>query len=160
MNLLILLALAFTVGGSSSYYITTAIDAKALASVRAELEAYKLEAATTLNEEHAKRMLALDQALELNKQLDTANEQATNSINTLYSKLSRLQLKPQKALSSSCPKTASHSPVQSPAKTKDDELSTRLHEFSTEQFYVADQLEAYAQECWKFVVENNCGIAK
>ena len=112
----------------------------------------------TLTEEAKK---ANAKALQLNKELEDANESAIKAINTQRDDFSHQLMYDNGRKSSSCTATTSDS-AQTVTGTDEDryELSNELTNFLKSEAFRADQIAAYATLCQKFVVDNNCGISR
>jgi hypothetical protein len=103
----------------------------------------------TLTEEAKK---ANAKALQLNKELEDANESAIKAINTQRDDFSHQLMYDNGRKSSRCT-TAKVGDSSTAVRTNEDryELSVELTEFLKMEAYRADQVSAYAQLCQKFI---------
>ena len=112
----------------------------------------------TLTEEAKK---ANTKALQLNKELEDANESAIKAINTQRDDFKSQRMYDNGRKSSRCT-TAKSDNTKTVIRADEDryELSMELTEFLKMEAYRADQIASYALLCRKFVIDNNCGINK
>lgn len=96
-----------------------------------------------------------------NQNLDEAHNYAIKTIGDLRDSIATVQLRdPGSRKSSSSSVPASHSTGITQAETGTGELSAELTNFLQIKFYAADEVAEYANACYAFVVEKNCGILK
>jgi len=104
---------------------------------------------------------AHEEALKLNKELEDANVSAINAINSQRDSFKSVRMYDNGRKSSSCTATTSNNSNTLVGADEDrSELSEELTGFLKSEAYRADKISAYAILCQKFVVDNNCGIAK
>jgi cell division protein ZapA (FtsZ GTPase activity inhibitor) len=104
---------------------------------------------------------AHEEALKLNKELEDANVSAINAINSQHDSFKSVRMYDNSRKGSSCTATKdSNTNSTTRADENRTELSDELTSFLKSEAYRADQIATYAIMCQKFVVVNNCGIAK
>jgi hypothetical protein len=156
----IVIAIAVLSGGfgfTLSYMIDKAEIQHMSDSIVAQNREAELQLATLT--EQADR--AHTEALKLNKELEDANVSAINAINSQHDAFKSQRMYDNGRKSSGCAmSTNTNTASVNDAPTNDGGLSEELTEFLKSEAYRADQVSAYAKLCQKFVVDNNCGIAK
>ena len=102
----------------------------------------------TLTEEAKK---ANAKALQLNKELEDANESAIKAINTQRDDFSHQLMYDNGRKSSRCTTTKVGNSTKSVDSSDDGRLSEEFSTFLKSEAYRADQVSAYAQLCQKFI---------
>jgi len=101
------------------------------------------------------------EAVSINNELEKANESSIQTINYYHSKLADARLRdPGKTSCTNSVPAGNNSKKPIGSSANDGFLSDEATKFLREESYRADQVTIYAQECYKFVAEHNCGIAK
>jgi type II secretory pathway component PulJ len=149
------------IGVISGSFITSAIKDSEISELRLQFEEANRKAEQTILTEFRKAALQKEKALNLSNELELSHEQSLNTINTLDSKLKSIRLR-EGRISKSCSSTEREgSNTEKPSEeASTNEFAGRLHEFLIPRAYNSGINDEYAASCYKFVVENNCGISK
>ena len=150
-----------TVGFASGYGLSSALSHAEIQHLSDGIAAQNREAELQLATLTEKADKAYRDALKAKQDLEDANVSTINAINSQRDAFKSVRMYDNSRKSSSCPSTQSGN-TNSTAGTYGDrhELSEELTEFLKSEAYRADQVSAYAILCKKFVVDNNCGVAK
>ena len=124
------------------------------------ITAQNREAELTLATLTEKADKAYRDALKAKQDLEDANVSTINAINSQRDAFKSVRLYDNGRKSGSCPSTQSSNTSTATNPSDDGRLSEELTEFLKSEAYRADQVSAYAILCKKFVVDNNCGVAK
>jgi|688.fasta_scaffold12495_2 hypothetical protein len=149
------------IGIISGSFITSAIKDSEIAELNLQIVTQRELAANTLLEETIKVSSQKEKAEKLANQLELSHEQSVSSINALDSKLKSIRLRggtSGKSCNSTEREGSNTSEPSEEAST--NEFAGRLHEFLIPRAYNSGINDEYAASCYKFVVENNCGISK
>lgn len=153
---------AFLAGSGSGFYLSHRLDEAELIKVNDETISANVRAETLLSSEKAKVAFANEmkdrQAIEGAK----AHEQTNQELDALRTTVATQRLRdPGKSRSgSACPKGNGNSSTSSTEEAYIGELSTEFSGFLKSRFFDADKSAQYANECYIFVVEQNCGIRR
>jgi hypothetical protein len=146
----------FIVGFASGYFTSHKIDKAEIVQMANSIAMQNREAElilATLTEEADK---ANAKALQLNKELEDANESAIKAINTQRDSFKSKRMYDNGRKGSSCT-AAKVGDSSTAAKTDENryELSDELTEFLKSEAYRADQVAEYAKICQKFIIGLN-----
>lgn len=154
-------AIIAAVSFASGYGVSHQIDKSALVSMESSINAQKAKAQATLSIAISRVDAAQAKAKEANNNLDKAHEQDIKTINAYRDLLAAARLSDpgRRTSGRGSLSNSDHSGI-----VKDEsgtrELSAELTRFLQVKFYAADKVAEYARQCYTFVVEQNCGIAK
>lgn len=152
---------AFILGVTSGSFVTNSINSATIAELNMSIVQQRELAEKTILAETVKVSKQQEKAFILSSNLDRANEQSIQTINTLDSKLKSLRLRDGTSRKScSSTKRESSNTRSSEEETNSLEFPGRLHEFLIARAYDSAIIDNYAKACYTFVVENNCGISK
>lgn len=146
---------------SAGYFTSHEIDKGEMLQVELALQRQNAEAEAQLSVAVNRLQVAQAEAIAINNDLDKAHESAIQTANTYHDLLNSSRLRfpaGRKGCSDSVP--ANSSTQDAKDKAEYIELSEGADRFLKELSYRADAVSAYANECFTFVVENNCGVAK
>ena len=146
---------------SSGYFVSHQIDKSELLQVEMALQKQNSEATAQLAVAVTHVQTAQAEAIIINNNLDKAHESAIQTANTYHDLLNTSRLRVATS-GKSCSNTVSANSSTGVAKAETGyvELSEGADRFFKDSSYRADAVSAYAKECFTFVVEKNCGIAK
>ena len=148
------------IGFSSGFGLSSAISHNKIQRLSDGIAAQNREAELQLATLTEKADKAYRDALKAKQDLEDANVSTINAINSQRDAFKPVRMYDNGRKSSSCPTTQS-SNTRTATNTPDDGgLSEELTGYLKSEAYRADQVSAYAKLCQKFVVVNNCGIAK
>lgn len=133
------------------------LDRAEILAMENRISNQKAEAAAILATEQDRVAKATIQALQANQQLDKAHEQSINTINAVRDRLDRVRIPAGRTCSNSS-SAAGTNTGDAETEAGDAGFPVRLHEFLKPRTYAASKINAYAQECYSFVIEKNCGI--
>lgn len=146
---------------ASGYGVSSALSRVEIQHMSDSITAQNREAELQLAALTAEAAKAHEEALKVNKDLEDANVSAINALNSQRDSFKSVRMYDNGRKSNSCPATKSDSTSTTAGADKDRvELSEELTGFLKSEAYRADKISAYAILCQKFVVDNNCGIAK
>jgi multidrug efflux pump subunit AcrA (membrane-fusion protein) len=151
---------ALLMGAGAGFGVARQID-------NAQIE--RLENAVALQKDEAKAALdvavsqvdaAQAKAKETNANLEKAHDSAIKTINTYRDLLATARLSdPGRRQSRANALSASTNTGIAEGEAGTGELSAELTRFLQIRFYSADKIAEYANQCYAFVVEQNCGIS-
>jgi len=146
---------------ASGYGVSHQISKAEIQHMSDSITAQNREAELQLAALTAEAEKAHEEALKVNKDLEDANVSAINALNSQRDSFKSVRMYDNGRKSSSCTATKGDS-TSAITRTDEDraELSEELTGFLKSEAYRADKISAYAILCQKFVVDNNCGIAK
>lgn len=150
----------FSVGlGTGGYLTALKLNSEIyrLETIAAQKDAVSSEIVAKRNEQLTEIYL---KNTELNNELEKSNEQAVDTINTLHERLIRLSKQPHTSRSKEVPRAESPSTKCPEREAENPELSRGFRALLVARSLEADRLNLYALNCYKFVVEQNCGIPK
>jgi hypothetical protein len=161
LTFLIPYVISAIIGVISGSFVTSAIKDGEILSLTLQIEEANRKAEQILFTEFKKTSIQKEKAQNLSNQLELSHEQSLNTINTLDSQLKSIRLR-EGRVSQGCSSTEREgNNTSEPSKqTNSDELASRLHEFLIPRALNSALNDEYAASCYKFVVENNCGISK
>lgn len=142
----------FVVGFGSGYLTSHKIDKAEIIEMADSIASMNREAEVTLATLTEEAEKANVKAIQLNKELEDANESAIKAINTQRDDFSHQRMYDNGRKSSRCT-TAKTGDSNAIVRADEDrhELSMELTEFLKMEAYRADQVSAYAQLCQKFI---------
>ncbi len=153
------LILAAALSFASGYGLSHKIDRAEIIDLELAIQKQKDEAQSILSDAQFRIKESEYKAAQANDQLDQEHETNIKDIMALRDKLGNMRLR-DPGSRSSCPSSvpASANTVHPSGEAYSGELSTELSGFLFNQSFVADKVAEYANECYQFVVEQNCGI--
>jgi hypothetical protein len=149
-----------TVGFASGYGLSSALSHAEIQHMSDGITAQNREAEIQLATLTEKADKAYRDALKAKQDLEDANVSTINAINSQRDAFKSVRMYDNGRKSSSCPTTQSGNTSTTTNTSDDGRLSEDLTEFLKSEAYRADQVSAYAILCKKFVLDNNCGVAK
>jgi len=153
------LILAATISFASGYGLSHKIDRAEIISLELAIQQQKDEAKATLSAAQFRVTEAEHQAIQANNQLDQEHETNIKDIIALHDKLGAMRMRdPGRRASCSGSVSASANTGKSSREAFSGELSAELSGFLLNQAFAADKVTEYANKCYQFVVEQNCGI--
>jgi hypothetical protein len=156
----IVIAIAVLSGGFG-FTFSHMIDKAEIQHMSDSITAQNKEAKRQLAALTAEAAKAHEEALKVNKDLEDANVSAINAINSQRDSFKSQRMYDNSRKGSSCTATKSNNSNTVVEADEDRaELSKELTGFLKSEAYRADKISNYAILCQKFVVDNNCGIAK
>lgn len=93
----------------------------------------------------------------LSQQLEKSHEQNIQTINALRDRLAYVRLPTASSSRGRDTKNRNHNPATAEEQAEHQQLSADFDRLVKAEFYRADTVAAYADACYTFVVENNCG---
>lgn len=151
---LIILGLIFSAGFGLSHKL----DSAEIQRLESSIIEQNIKAAAVLAVRTADVAAAEAKAETAALNLDKSYESAINTANAYYDLRTADRLRDPGRQRSGSPVPKSDSPGNTQTETANPELSTELTRFLQVKFYSADLVAAYANACYTFVVEQNCGI--
>lgn len=153
------LILAAALSFASGYGLSHKIDRAEIIGLELAIQKQKDEAQSILSDAQFRIKESEYKAAQANDQLDQEHEANIKDIMALRDKLGSMRLR-DPGSRSSCPSSvpAGANTAHPSGEAYSGELSKELSGFLLNQSFVADKVAEYANECYQFVVEQNCGI--
>ncbi len=152
-----LIAAALAVGFGGGFCLSHKIDKAEIQSCRA---VSRSKPPHTHNADDSltklRRIACGESALQMNQNLESARASAIETINTYHGQRVNARMYDPGRTRSDGAKAAGGHPGIVEEQTGTGELSKGLSEFLQIKFYAADPIAVYANECYAFVVEQNC----
>lgn len=151
---------ALLLGAGAGFGVARQIDNAQIERLENAIALQKAEAQAALDVAVSRVDAAQAKALETNANLEKAHDSAIKTINTYRDLLATARLsdpgrRPHRA--NALPAGANTGITETEAGT--GQLSAELTRFLQTRFYSADKIAEYANQCYAFVVEQNCGIS-
>ena len=143
------------------YGLSHKIDRAEIIGLELAIQKQKDEAQSILSDAQFRIKESEYKAAQANDQLDQEHEANIKDIMALRDKLGSMRLR-DPGSRPSCPSAlpAGANTVHPSGEPFTGELSAELGGFLLDQAFKADTVAEYANACYKFVVEQNCGITK
>lgn len=152
-------AILFALGFASGFGISHQVDKAEIVRMEDAIIAQKAEAHAILSSVQERIAAAQAKAKEANINLDKAHDQDIKTINAYRDALATARLHdPGRRPGGGSALSAGTDTGISQTETGTGELSAELTRFLQIKFYAADKVAEYANQCYAFVVEQNCGI--
>jgi uncharacterized phage infection (PIP) family protein YhgE len=151
---------ALLVGVGAGFCIASDMDSAKIERLKNAIDNQKIEAKAALDVAVSRVDAVQAKARETNANLEKAHDSAIKTINTYRDLLATARLsdpgrRPHRA--NAMPASTNTGITETEAGT--GQLSAELTRFLQIRFYSADKIAEYANQCYAFVVEQNCGIS-
>lgn len=150
---------ALLVGVGAGFCIASDMDVAKIERLENAITLQKSEAKSALDVAVSRVDAAQAKARETNANLEKAHDSAIKTINTYRDLLATARLSDpgrRQSRANALPAGANTGITETEAGT--GQLSEELTRFLQIRFYSADKVAEYANQCYVFVVEQNCGI--
>lgn len=142
---------------STGFGVAYKIDSATINELKHQIEASNDQAASTLTSIQERVAEAHATAKAANTNLELAHAQSINTINAYHDAVKSKRLHDPHRKNSGCPLSADTNTGLAFSSTETSELSAALTDFLIAESFSADQIGAYAQQCYAYV-NNNCGL--
>jgi hypothetical protein len=149
------------VGAGAGFCVARDLDNAQIERLENAIALQKAEAKAALDVAVSQVDAAQAKAKETNANLEKAHDSAIKTINTYRDLLATARLSdPGRRQSRANALSASTNTGITEGEAETGELSAELTRFLQIRFYSADKIAEYANQCYVFVVEQNCGLAR
>ena len=147
---------SFSIGFATSYKI----EHGQVVAMETAIEAQKLNAQAILKSTTDLIKTSEAKAIESNINLDKAHEQFIQTANAYDKQLDSIRLYPKRGngCTNSLPKSDRTRVIKE--QTSESKYAEKFDRVIKQQARIADEAANYAEQCYQFVVEHNCGISK
>jgi hypothetical protein len=152
---------ALILGGCVGFGVARQIDNAQIERLGNAITLQKAEAKAALDVAVSRVDAAQAKAKQDNINLEQAHDSAIKTINAYRDLLATARLSDpgrRQSRASALPASANTGIAETEAGT--GELSEELTRFLQTRFYSADKIAEYANQCYVFVVEQNCGLSR
>jgi hypothetical protein len=150
-------ALLIIAAFSTGFGVAYKIDSAAINDLQRSIQVSNEQAASTLTSIQERVAQAQATAKEANTNLELAHAQSITTINAYHDALKSKRLYDTHRKDSGCTVPTDTNTGIAVSATEPAELSTELTNFLLAQSLAADQVAAYAQECFNFI-NHTCGL--
>lgn len=150
-------ALLIIAAFSTGFGVAYKIDSAAINDLQRSIQVSNEQAANTLESIQDRVAQAQAVAKDANTNLELAHAQSITTINAYHTALKSKRLYDTHRKDGGCSVPADSNTGIAISATEPSELSTELTNFLLAQSLAADQVAAYAQECFTFI-NHKCGL--
>jgi len=150
-------ALLIIAAFSTGFGVAYKIDSAAINDLQRSIQVSNEQAASTLTSIQARVTQAQAVAKEANTNLELSHAQSITTINAYHDALKSKRLYDTGRKDSGCSVPTDTNTGIAVSSTDSAELSAELTDFLLAQSLAADQVAAYAQECFNFI-NHTCGL--
>ena len=149
---------AIVIGFGAGFYTSHEIDSAEIIALESAIKSANDQAKIIMTTAKKESERIKSDQRQLAQQLEKSHEQNIQTVNALRDQLATVRLPAAHNPRSGNAKNNDHGTQKPEAQADNEQLPATLDRLVKAEFYRADTVAEYAEACYTFVVEQNCGV--